>query len=144
MNKGFSEGKILVIGIIVTVVIVVGLFIKKAGSPMTEPATSEQTETVETIEQAVLEPEQAVEEGLYLEVTSPVEGSVVTSPTLAVSGKTEANAEVFINEKELRADSAGNFSTSLTLEEGDNIIVVYAKDPAGNTVSKEMKVTYEP
>lgn len=145
MDKGKTDSKVLLVGAIVTVLILVALFIKKVNKPDIEPRYPDQTEsTTQTDQQVVSEPEPAIEEGLYLEVTNPVDGSSVSNPTLGLSGKTEANAEVFINESELTADSAGNFSTTITLDEGENIIVVTASDNEGNYAEKSITVTYEP
>ena len=69
---------------------------------------------------------------------------MVTDSSLTVSGVTDANAEVFVNEFELEADEEGNFSQELTLEEGENIIVITAVDEAGNFAERELTVMYEP
>lgn len=81
---------------------------------------------------------------LSLTLTSPANRTTVSTSTITVSGKTSANAEVFINDKTVKADSSGNFSTSLTLDEGENIIAVSANDANGNFVEKEITITYQP
>lgn len=144
MKKRNPDNKILLIGIIVTVLIIVLLFSKKINNPA-KPTSTEQIEsTIQTDQQAVSEQEQPIEEGLYLEVISPVDVSSVSNSSITVSGKTEANVEIFINENELKADLQGNFSAALTLEEGENIIVVTASDDEGNYAEKTVTVTYEP
>lgn len=82
--------------------------------------------------------------GIMLSVSLPVNNSTVSNSSLTVKGKTVAGAEVFINDTETKADAAGNFSATITLEEGDNYILVVANDAAGNYSEKELSVTYTP
>lgn len=77
-----------------------------------------------------------------LTLDSPTDGQTVTSPTLTISGITSPLAEVFVNDTETKADSKGRFSTRVTLDEGENIIVVTVNDQEGNFVEKEITVTY--
>lgn len=78
-----------------------------------------------------------------LSITSPTSDSTVTSPTITVKGKTAPSAEVFINEKDTVADANGNFFVMLTLDEGENLIIVTANDDEGNSAEKELVVTFE-
>ncbi len=80
---------------------------------------------------------------ISLTVTSPVGGSSTTSTKTTVSGKTSPKAEVFANEAEGIADSNGNFSLSVALDEGENSIIVTAVDADGKVAEKEILVTYE-
>jgi hypothetical protein len=61
-----------------------------------------------------------------------------------VQGKTSANAEVFVNDKEAKADASGSFSIAIVLDEGENIISVAANDASGNYASQDLTVTYTP
>jgi cytoskeletal protein RodZ len=81
---------------------------------------------------------------LNLSIVEPKNRAVVNNSNLKVSGKTVASAEVFVNDKELTADSAGNFSTTITLDEGDNSVIVSANDDNGNYAEQELTITYEP
>lgn len=81
---------------------------------------------------------------LLLRVDSPADQSTVSNAKLTVKGKTVAGAEVFVNEKETVADSQGNFSLTLQLEEGENSIFITVTDEAGNLAEKEIIVTYAP
>lgn len=83
-----------------------------------------------------------INEGIILEIISPINQSIVNTASVTVKGKTAPNADVFINEKELKADGSGNFSSVMTLEEGDNYIIVAANDTEGNYAEKEIVVTY--
>lgn len=81
---------------------------------------------------------------ITLQVTQPGNGAVVTSATVTVRGKTAPRAEVFVNDSETVADASGNFSVVLTLDEGENPIVIFANDADGKTAEEEMTVTYNP
>lgn len=78
-----------------------------------------------------------------LTVSAPAQNAVVRSASLTVRGKTAAHAEVFVNDEEAVADASGNFVVTLTLEEGENPIIIVVTDEVGNTAQAEMLVTYE-
>lgn len=80
---------------------------------------------------------------ISLTITSPVSGGQVTSATVTVKGKTAAYAEVFVNDQETKADENGNFSVKVTVDEGENTIIVIANDVDGNIAEKELTVTYD-
>lgn len=82
--------------------------------------------------------------GLSLILSSPTNGQTVTTSQIIVAGKTTPKAEIFINDVELSADANGNFSQSLTLEEGENYILIVANDTDGNFGEKELSIIYEP
>lgn len=82
-------------------------------------------------------------QGLILEIDQPKDKKTVNSSSIIVSGKTSPSADVFINEKELKADSQGNFKTTINLDEGENIIAVVASDSQGNYAEKELTVILE-
>jgi hypothetical protein len=83
------------------------------------------------------------ENSLQLQIISPSDQSTVTSAYITLRGKTISGAEVFINDKETIADVNGDFSVSLTLEEGDNPIMAVANDQEGNVGEAEITVYYE-
>lgn len=108
----------------------------------TEPTTPEAT-----VSAAKKQPSPTVKPltdiAVPLDVISPKDKSIATQSAIFVKGTTKANAEVIINDLETSADSKGNFSGKLTLDEGDNPIVVVAIDEDGNSSEKEIMVTYE-
>ncbi len=81
---------------------------------------------------------------ILLEISKPQDKSTVTSPAISIMGKTQPQTEVYINDQTLIADNNGNFSASLTLDEGENIINVLVVDDEGNSAEAELTVTYEP
>lgn len=79
-----------------------------------------------------------------LNISVPVNGASFSNPTLTVKGKTIAKAEVIVNETDTAADTSGNFTADITLDEGDNIISITAIDAEGNSTEKELTVSYNP
>lgn len=79
---------------------------------------------------------------ISLTISSPANGATVTSPTVTVRGKTVPKADVSVNDKDVVADANGNFSAIITLDDGENTIVVVASDANGNNTEKELAVTY--
>ncbi len=88
-------------------------------------------------------PTETVSGSISLNIASPLNGSTTTSSSVDVSGKTTANADVFVNDQETTADVNGNFKITLTLDEGENTITVSANDSDGNYIEKDITVTYE-
>ncbi|MEW5759334.1 MAG: hypothetical protein AB1779_01040 [Candidatus Thermoplasmatota archaeon] len=58
---------------------------------------------------------------------------------IKIEGKTEEGADVWVNEKKIKVENR-NFSTLITLNEGENIIIIEARDPAGNIIKKIEKI----
>lgn len=80
---------------------------------------------------------------LVLEITSPKDMSTINNPIISVIGKTSTNAEIFINEKEGKTDSLGNFSVEYELFEGENNLYISANDDQGNYAEKTITVYLE-
>jgi hypothetical protein len=72
----------------------------------------------------------------FLELRTPPEGLLVNHSALFVAGSSEGGANVSIDGAwTLMAGEPGtrsNFSQTLTLKEGDNLLIVRARDAAGN------------
>jgi hypothetical protein len=79
---------------------------------------------------------------LTLKITEPATGFISNTAKVTVKGVTVPQADVFVNEMQLTADAKGNFSTNVTLEEGENYILVSANDEEGKTAEQEIVVTY--
>lgn len=74
-----------------------------------------------------------------LTVTSPEDGLITREDFVSVEGEAEEGAQVFVNGK--GGQPLGVFQETVHLEEGDNTIVVLARDRAGNTARVERHVT---
>ena len=66
-----------------------------------------------------------------LDVTSPLEGLLTASSSIAVQGATEKGASVTVNGASVTVGPGGSFSTSVTIGEGLNAITVVATDLEG-------------
>lgn len=142
--------KALVIGGIVLVVVFVSavaflvlVYPQMTATPVVPVITPPVQTTTPKTAPPVIPPPATIDQ-IKLTITSPVDKAVVTTPTITVTGDTVPNANVAINELELKANAAGKFSAKLTLSEGDNPIVINAIDANGNYSEKELTVTYQP
>ncbi len=111
------------------------------------PTLIQRQETQSTVgateETKVIKPTESKTTEMFLEIYQPQNGITVNNSSLTIEGRTTAFASVFINEKELRADGVGRFSTVITLDEGENTIIIVANDEEGNYEEKEIKVVLE-
>ena len=63
---------------------------------------------------------------------------------IKISGKTEVEAKVFINNNQLILSGDGHFSTTLELADGDNNFDIKAVDKANNSNEVSRKVIFQP
>jgi len=81
-----------------------------------------------------------VAKGLILEIIEPKENVTYNNPSIKVSGKTSAYAEVYVNDIQTKADEKGYFSLNYNLDEGENLLIITANDQDGNYAEKEIIV----
>lgn len=83
---------------------------------------------------------------VFLSLSKPENESVVTSKTLSIQGKVNPDATVIIitdsGQEVISPSAQGDFSTTVTIEEGQNLIEVRAILPNGETTKVERTVTY--
>ncbi len=79
---------------------------------------------------------------ILLTVTEPQDETTVYSSGLVVKGQTEADAVVSVDGVTIEVGADGEFSTTVTLEEGPNLIEVMASDFEGNEGSVDLTVIY--
>ena len=83
---------------------------------------------------------------VYLTLENPDDESLSDSKTLMINGKTTPGATVIIYtdsaQQVLQPTSLGDFSTTLTLENGQNLIKMTAILPTGETTTIQRTVTY--
>ena len=115
---------------------------KSATSEMT-PQDGRPTPNISPVTTPVVNGGAVVASEISLTISSPVNGATVTTDSVVVRGKTKPNAEVFVNDEATVADTSGNFSVTLNLDEGDNPIVISANDADGNVAEKELIVNYD-
>ncbi|MGD0854839.1 MAG: hypothetical protein ABSA18_03445 [Dehalococcoidia bacterium] len=80
---------------------------------------------------------------LKLNITGPVDESVVRSSPVTVSGNTEPGVDMMINGLSIAIED-GHFSVMVELEPGPNIIDISVKDTSGKQASKYLTIVYVP
>lgn len=81
-----------------------------------------------------------------LTINEPEDGKIVQGGDrkIKISGKTDPNVKIFINDNQIVVSQDGNFSTDININEGDNIISVRAVDTASNLTELQRRVNYAP
>lgn len=69
-----------------------------------------------------------------------VEGA--RNQTIQITGESDPDARVLLNDKSIFPKSDGTFASSFFLNEGENKLVFVAIDPAGNEITQELTVTF--
>jgi len=69
-----------------------------------------------------------------LNISEPEDGKIIQGgdKRVKISGNTEVNTQVFINDSQVIVDKNGNFSSEQTLNEGDNNFNIKAVDSVSN------------
>lgn len=104
--------------------------------------TSQLTGTAGQPSQSAQQPSES-SKTIFLEVNQPINNATVTDTVISLIGKTIPNGSVYVDDQELKADTNGNFSTTVTLSEGQNDIYVIASDDLGNSAEKDIIVNLE-
>lgn len=80
-----------------------------------------------------------------IELETPTDGQqfeLHKNQNITVKGKTESNSKVYLNGRLIFAGSAGDFSTTYQLSEGDNELRLRAVDKAGNEREQVITVKF--
>ena len=77
-----------------------------------------------------------------LTVDSPHDGDTVGG-SVVVKGKTDPDVRVTVNDFWAIVDSSGNYSYTLSVQNGDTHITVVATDAAGNTTKQDLTVHHQ-
>jgi hypothetical protein len=78
-----------------------------------------------------------------LEITEPANDATVKKDEITVKGTTEEGNELEVDGSPVVVTAQGSFQESVRLKEGENSIVILARDIAGNEETVELKVKYE-
>ena len=89
-------------------------------------------------------PTPLVSGSLWLQILSPQDEAVVGAPQIHIEGRAPAETVVTINDEILLVGVDQQFKTTLTLEEGPNLIEILASDVQGNQISFNLTVIFEP
>src|ERR1035437_263364 len=83
---------------------------------------------------------------VYLNVDSPTDESVVDNKTVTVSGKTTSDATIVImtnsDQKVIAPSGQGDFSTTINIVDGTNLIRVIAFGVDGQSTTVQKTITY--
>jgi hypothetical protein len=80
-----------------------------------------------------------------LTIESPADGTQFFGSEqrqATIKGTTDSGSSVTINDRIVSVDETGKFQYTLTLSGGENKFTVKSVDPAGNSVEKELKLTF--
>jgi len=83
---------------------------------------------------------------VYLTLNQFTDEQVVTDKTFTISGKANPEATIIVitdgGQEVLQPTSQGDFSTTVTLDDGENIIQIQSILPGGETTKIQRTVTY--
>lgn len=113
-----------------------------APAPTSTPVAAQAPAALPTpIGVASLAPKEAPT-GFFLEIITPKDESVIQESSVQVRGRTVPDAVVSVNGQPVEVDGSGNFSVTITLEQGPNSIEVIASDFRGNQQSRVISLIY--
>jgi hypothetical protein len=78
-----------------------------------------------------------------LEISEPADQSKTNKQNINIIGKTNQDSTVKINNLPVVVDYQGGFQASIKLNDGENKIIIRAKDNFGNFEEKTITVTYQ-
>lgn len=116
-------------------------------NPPVIPATAAPQEALPT---AMNQPPSAIpdtplaSQTLWLQILSPVDEAVVNTPQVEVTGSAPTSAVVSINDEILIVGDDEQFQTTVSLDEGPNLIEIIASDENGNEMPVLLTIMYEP
>lgn len=83
---------------------------------------------------------------VVLTIDQPTDESVVTKKSITISGKTNPDAIIVVNtatdDQVITPVSTGNFTMTVSLGDGENLITFTAINGKGEEVRKQLTVTY--
>jgi hypothetical protein len=107
------------------------------------------TKTVSTPNQITLNaptPTPTPKPNVYITLSNPNDEEVTDSKTLTVSGKTNPGATIIIytdnGQDVIQPTGQGDFSTTITLDSGENLLKITSILPSGDTTNLQRTVTY--
>ncbi len=90
------------------------------------------------------QPAPAASGPLLLRVLSPQDGATVGTAQIQVTGLATPGEVVTVNDNIILVGADGQFQTTVSLDQGPNLIEVIASNNTGNETSVELTVTYQP
>ncbi len=78
--------------------------------------------------------------GPQITITTPDNGSVVTSPLVLIQGSTKNSKTISLNDRPIFIDTSGRFAEQLLLAPGYTILTLRAKDRFGRETVKRLEL----
>jgi hypothetical protein len=107
------------------------------------------TKTVPTSNQITLNaptPTPASKPTVYISLSNPNDETIVANKILVINGKTNPDATIIIytdnGQQVIQPSTQGDFSTTLTLDDGENLLKITSILPSGETTLVQRTVTY--
>jgi hypothetical protein len=103
----------------------------------TNPPTTQTSASITPTAQSSVTPDTpdttsgVLQSAISLKITEPTDAAEISSNTVAVKGETVPGATVTVNDAVSTADDNGNFSVTISLEQGPNAIDIIATDDNG-------------
>lgn len=95
---------------------------------------------------ALTSPSPTPKSSFFLNISSPLDEEVVGKKSVIVSGNTAKDALIIVTssviDEVITPSQNGNFSTTITLEDGQNIIEITAIRPTGEEIVEKRTVTF--
>ncbi|MDQ2932888.1 MAG: hypothetical protein M3Q80_00715 [bacterium] len=76
--------------------------------------------------------------GPHITVSEPINGSLITASTTLIKGQIQRANNVTLNGKSISTDEAGNFSETLIIFPGSNILTLVASDQFQRSVTTQL------
>lgn len=95
---------------------------------------------------SIISPTPTPKPTIYLSITTPDNEIVVSNKTLSIMGKAPPEATILVitdsDQLVFKPSSQGDFTTTITLDSGLNLINIEAVSPSGEIASVKRTVTY--
>ncbi len=95
---------------------------------------------------SVKKPTPTPSDTIFLSVSQPADEAVFDKKVITVAGKAPSNSTIIIltenDQQAIKPTANGNFSTTLNIEDGQNIIKITAVSPTGEQETQEKVVTF--
>ena len=82
--------------------------------------------------------------GPLLELTAPINGSTHQNDVVIIKGNAQNISYISLNGRQIFTDQSGNFSETILLAEGYNLVKVSVQDKYKREVQKILELVYQP
>lgn len=79
-------------------------------------------------------------EGPVISLTYPTDSTIVSTSTVTVTGTVKNVAFLYINGRKIVSDTTGNFSESIFIFPGYNVIELRARDRFNNEIAEYVRI----